>query len=322
MRNLLVVWAVSSVLLFAEPSAFSAGDLTLDNPYGLTENEKLLLKNIKSVKNLKRENSSLESQVTTLQENLDGIRSLLEGQNSASKKREMLLRKILVALDDLEVESISHKKRIDASENNITQLKGELNALVALQKSNYVKIEENFKRLGDQVEQIEKNYVSQKSFKALEGELVDLRSLITAEFKKLNKSSTPATKENGAKKKESKASSGSIYQKGLDALKEKKYHTALEHFQTTIKNNYRPASSHFYAGEAYYHLNKYGKAASYYKESYRRYKKGRYNNKLFLHMAISLEKTGKDQMAQKFFKTVLKKYPNSEYAKEAKKHLH
>lgn len=305
MKKLFFTLLVFSAYLFSEPSAFSAGDLTVSEPYGLTPNEKLLLKNIDTVKHLRRDKNAINSDLDQLKNDLEGFRSVMNGLTKSRQRSQKLLKKILVTQDALEVSSLEHKNTIAALDSNLT-------ALISLQNKNYETIKSTFTSLEARVLILEKNYVSKKSFDALESELTQFRALVADEFKKLNQSSS---------KKVDKKSPAILYKEGRDALKAKQYKTATERFLRTIKLNHKPASSHFYAGEAYYQQKRYSKAVSFFKESYRRYKKGRYNAKLFLHMGISLDKLGKKAKAKKVFKTVIKKYPKSSYAKQAKKYL-
>jgi len=304
MHRLLTTYIAFSFYLFAEPSAFSAGDLTVDEPYGLTPNEKLLLKNIDKVKHLNRDKNVMHSDVDQLKNDLDGLRSVMNGVSLKQQKSQKLLKKILETQDDLEVASLEYKTKIATLDSNLT-------TLVDLQNKNYKKIQENFTDFDKRLLHIEKNYVSKKSFDALQAELTQLRALITTQFKKLNKTSKKTVTQSGK----------TLFAEGKAALKAKKYKTAATRFTTCIEKKYKPATSHFYAGEAYYQQKRYSKAVSYFKESYRRYKKGSYNAKLFLHMAISLDKLGKKSQAKKVFKTVIKKYPGTVYAKKAKEYL-
>ncbi len=297
----LLITSLFSALVCAEPSAFKAGDLSEDEPYGLTENEKLLLNNIKTVKNLRRDKNSLNSEVETLRINVEGLRSLLESFNSRFNKGYKVTKQLLVSVDDIEQENISQKNAIEA-------LRKDLLALIHLQK-------ENNEAIIKAVASIEKDYVSKKSFIALEKELIDFRALVVSQFKKMG-THTPSLK-----KKEIKTSNDSAYNQGISLLKEKKYAEAVEAFKKSIQANHKPAGSHYYAGEAYYKLKSYRNAFKYYKESYRRYKKGSYTPKLLLHSAISLENIGNTQQANKFYKMVIKKFQGSKEAKIAAKRV-
>ena len=138
----------------------------------------------------------------------------------------------------------------------------------------------------------------------------DFRKLISGEFSKLNKT-----------KKKPVKSAAQAYKDGKKALDKKHYSNAIKDFELTIRKNYKPAGSHFYLGEAHYFKRSYKKALAYYKESFKRYKKGSYNPKLFLHMAISLDKIGQKKQAKKFYNVLIDKYGSRKEAREAKKYF-
>ncbi len=309
MNRYLLIFIFSAYALYAEPSAFSAGDLSVDEPYGLTENEKLLLKNIKTVKHLKRDKNALYSEVENLRSDVNGLRSVVDGLNVNAQKTRLKLKKIALTLEDLQVASQNHDQHFLDVDQNISQLQAQILEIGKIQEENYKKIEQAISGFEKDFKLLQSQTVSKKSFNALQDELNSLKALITTEFKRL-----------GSKKSKSKKSA-TLFQEGLKALKAKKYKIAIARFEETIKRNYKPAGSHFYLAEAHYRIKSYKKAIAYYKESYRRYKKGSYNPSLFLHMALSLERTGQKKAAKKFLKVLLKKYPKSAEARVAKKHL-
>lgn len=290
-----------STLLCAEPSAFKAGDLSEDQPYGLTDNEKLLLKNIKTVKTLKRDKNTINSEVETLRINVEGLRSLLESFNSRFTKSYKVTKQLLVSVDDIEQENIGQKNSIDA-------IKKDLLSLVKLQK-------ENNDNILKAIASIEKKYVTRGRFNALKQELDDFRALVVTQFKKMGSNTT------SLKKKEIKTATDSAYNQGVMLFKKGEYKAAIEKFKKSIEIRHKPAGSHYYAGEAYFKLKSYRNAFKYYKESYRRYKKATYTPRLLLHSAISLEKSGNDKQASKFYKMVIKKYKGSPEANEATKRM-
>lgn len=294
---------------FAEPSAFSAGDLSVDEPYGLTDNEKLLLKNIKKVKHLNRDKNTLYSEVENLRAELNGLRTVVDGLNQNEQKSRMTLKKLSLKLDDLQVTTQSHDRHFVDVDQNLSTLQSQIIKLAQVQERNYKKIDQAISTLNTGLKTLQDQSVSKQSFRALQNELNDLRSLITKEFKRISP------------KKQKNKKPAEVYKAGQKALKVKNYREAIQDFEMTIKNHYKPAGSHFYLAEAHYRIKSYKKAIAYYKESYKRYKKGRYNPQLFLHMALSLEYTKQKSAARKFFNVLIKMYPKSAEAKIAKKHL-
>lgn len=288
---------------WAEPSAFSAGDLTVDEPYGLSENEKLLLKNIDTVKHLNRDKNLLTSEVDTLNNRIDGVQSVVDGLSANHQKSMVLIKKILISVDELENQSITQKRAIDGLEQNNSALKGVLVELKTLQEKNFLALETVVKR-------IDAEYISKNTFQALQKEITQLRAMIVAEFEKLNSAKiSPQT------------TPAELFKNGNKLFKEKKYDEAISAFESAIREHYKPATSHFYLGEAYFAKGVYDQAIANYKESYNRYKKGSYNPLLFLHMAISLHKTGAVDKAQKFVEILEAQYPKSSEFTQAQKYF-
>ena len=77
--NIAAILAATSI--FAEVSVFDAGNINTDNPYGLTENEKVLLNNKKKVDRLDQNIGTMQSDVSLVQENIEGVKSLLDSIN-------------------------------------------------------------------------------------------------------------------------------------------------------------------------------------------------------------------------------------------------
>ncbi len=81
MKHLFLSGALALAAFAAEPSAFDAGDLSSDNPYGLTQTEKYILENKKSIDTLEKRLIRLENKVDELISSLDAFRSLTAGGN-------------------------------------------------------------------------------------------------------------------------------------------------------------------------------------------------------------------------------------------------
>ena len=74
-----------AVFLFSEEvSVFDAGNVNSENPYGLTENEQILLKN-------KQRLDQIQSSLRTQEDNIDGLRSVIEGTNKQISNLEQRL---------------------------------------------------------------------------------------------------------------------------------------------------------------------------------------------------------------------------------------
>ena len=103
-------------------------------------------------------------------------------------------------------------------------------------------------------------------------------------------------------------------QKNFDA---KKYDNAKAAFEYLIQKNYRPAYSNFMLGEIAYAKKLYKEAIPYYRTSVNLYDKGSYMPRLLYHTAISCDKIGDKQSANKFYSTLKVAYPDSDEAKKS-----
>ena len=114
MKKFIHVAAVlAATSIFAEVSVFDGVNINKENPYGFTESEKVLLNNKKKVDRLDQNIGSMQSDVALAQENIEGVKSLLDGIN----------------------------QRILAIESRVTQLENSLN----LQKTTTAKDISNLK---------------------------------------------------------------------------------------------------------------------------------------------------------------------------------
>ena len=88
-QYLLGILATSLSLVAVEPSAYSAGDLSLKNPYGLTSAEKQILADREMIEKLEQRVKALESTQKGLSESLDGVKSLYEGNAQQTNPRQV-----------------------------------------------------------------------------------------------------------------------------------------------------------------------------------------------------------------------------------------
>jgi len=228
------------------------------------------------------------AQKSTYQENqLDSLRERIDGLQSVL---ESLSRKVhnnkVQAQSSGEYEQ-RLAKEIEQSKAQLANLKVTLQELVAT------------------VDEINLHYVTKKEYNALVDEINALK------------------KRSGSKKRSTK-SKKSNFALAKDAKKyyDKRYFTkAIALYEELIERNYKPAYAHYMIGEMNFKRKNYAQALSYFKKSTMLYDKASYMPTLMLHSALSMEKTGDTKHAKAFFKAIVKKYPDSSEAKEAKKHL-
>lgn len=195
---------VAALSLFGQVSVFDAGNLNSENPYGLTDNEKELLKNKRSVQNIQGEMSSVTEQ-------LQGLQSVIEGMNARMSKLEQ-------RLVDLEMRVSGD---VSQSGTSLESLKKEIAETKALQESNYQKITKTLNQLGA---------------------LIDKKSNQPAPKLKSDSSITPETQKPNFSKKDNKTIMSEA-QKLLNSNKDseaKEYfeHLASKKYQPAATNYY------------------------------------------------------------------------------------
>ena len=284
--------------LFAERSAFGAGDLDSPNPYGLTKAEKKILENKEKLNAIKGTSRQNKSRLTEVEESLAGVRSIVEGMSENSRSQKQELQNLQTEMEGLKVTSTQMNEKIDeivlTNEENIKQLKvvmGELSSLI---------------------DTINGNYVTKSEYNTLAQEINSFKLEVAKQLKKIASSGNSPwdNKSNATVAKEAKK----LFDK-------KKYADAIDAYEHLIKKSYKPAAAHYYIGESYFQLNEYANAIAYFKESAKRYAKGKYMPNLMLHTGIALQKTKDEEGAQQFFQALIAKYPSSKEAKKAEKLL-
>ena len=267
----------------SEPSAFDAGNLDAPNPYGLTNSEKVILKNKKEVKTLSTNISFVKNELNDMQEKIDGIKSVVDAQNNRIFKIEQSLSKL--------------KSNEKNSSIQIQILENDLNKTRELQIKNNQKVKLVLGELSSLIDSINSSYVSKDVFAQ---KLKDIED-------KLN--SQKILSKNGKK----------IFIEAKKAFRSKDYDKATELFKATAKKRYLPATSNFYLGEINYKTKNYAQAIEYYKRSISLYDKASFTPTLLYHTYISFKKLGDRKNAKKFRNILIAKYPKSKVAKLAKK---
>ena len=118
-----------------------------------------------------------------------------------------------------------------------------------------------------------------------------------------------------------KAPSGKLFSRGVRLINQKKYSDAKLRFDILLTRRYKPASCNFYEGEIAYRTGHYDDAIKYYQKSAELNENAVYMDRLLLHTALSLEKSGEKEQARNFFQAIVDGYPGTASARIAKKHL-
>ena len=282
-RSIHLAALVAATSIFAEVSVFDAGNINKENPYGLTENEKVLLNNKKKVDRLDQNIGTMQSDVSLVQENIEGVKSLLDGIN----------------------------KRILAIETRITELENSLN-------SQKTKNFNDISNLKSQIKTVQTQH--DKDIKNITNALSQLTALIDSNSTEVDMpkviNSEPKDKISDNLKYDD-IPGAELLEIADKAYKSKEYLKASECFASLIKKNYKPAYSNFMLGEIEYFNKNYKNAIPYYDKSVAISQKGNYMPKLLYHTAISFDKIGDTNSANKFYKALKQAYPDSPEAKIA-----
>ncbi|CUU72020.1 TPR repeat-containing protein [Campylobacter hyointestinalis subsp. hyointestinalis] len=273
--------------LSAEVSVFDAGNINQDTPYGLTENEKILLKNKQKVEKLNQNIGSVQSDIANVQENIEGLRTVLDGINANNQKMDS-------RISDLE-------NRVNANDLNltseITELKKSLKQNQDIQEKNYKKITQAISELTSLIDSI--NNQDTKSAKT---------DLENSDKAKANSSTVDKLNFDGKKLSE-------VLEYADLAYKKKDYDNSKSAYLYLVDKNHKPAYSNFMLGEILYIQKAYKEAIPHYQKSVELYDKADYMPKLLYHTAISFDKIGDKNSANKFYHALKQAYPNSKEAK-------
>ena len=241
---------------------------------------------------------SVKIQVGTLQEQIEGIRSVLDGTNARMGKLDGKFQDIYTQIDRLDV--------------NVTAIYGELGGMKdylqesrQLQEANYEKIKKVLAELSSLIDSINTNYVAKSSFEALETRLATLEEASKKELAE-EKSSALESKSGAA-----------LMQEGSRYFEAKDYEAARAVYEALVAKKYKPARSNYYLGEVAYYQKDWNRAIKHYKISIGLYDKADYTPKLLYHTAISFDKLGDTQNANRFYGVLKTNYPTSEEAKAA-----
>ena len=288
-----LILCLSHTLLSAnEVSVFGAGNLESLSPYGLTDSEKLIIKNKNNLTKFDNKIDSSRSKIENLSERLDGLESIFDGNGRK-------LREVSNTLSQYTLQSKSNQLLFEELQKDINNLKIESKNLRDT--------------LIDLVKQIEKDYVTKQQFEKL-------RIFINNEFATLSKSKRSIT---------SKQVKTKIFTKPKDkllsdakALFKKDYFTkAIPIFEYLITKKYKPAECNFYLGEMWFYRKKYKDAIHYFKTSMTLYDQAKYIPKLLLHSAISFENIKDFENASNFYTTLIDVYPDTKEVQKAKTNL-
>ncbi|EOH4415292.1 tetratricopeptide repeat protein [Campylobacter coli] len=310
MKKIFSVALIGATLLYAESSAFGAGDLTSDSPYGLTSGEKLLKEKLDTLSN---NDAQVNSRISEIEQRVEGLQSTLEGINSQYAKSNSRLTQL--------------ETNFEAMENNLSAELQNLKAYVEesrkIQDTNNKQIKKILTELSSLVDSINANYVSKDDLNDFNLSTKNTFIIPTSDDKnatslKENNASVIPVKEKEVKQIDDswkKKKNNEILDLAIKDLNDNSYENSKTKLNYLISKQYKPARANFWLGEIEYKQKKYNNAIAYYKTSSSLSTKGDYFPKLLYHTAISLDKIGDPKTANGFYKALKTNYPNSPEAK-------
>ncbi|HEB9333621.1 TPA: tetratricopeptide repeat protein [Campylobacter coli] len=310
MKKIFSVALIGATLLYAESSAFGAGDLTSDSPYGLTSGEKLLKEKLDTLNN---NDAQVNSRINEIEQRVEGLQSTLEGINSQYAKSNSRLTQL--------------ETNFEAMENNLSTELQNLKAYVEesrkIQDTNNKQIKKILAELSSLVDSINANYVSKDDLNDFNLSAKNTLVIPTSDDKnatslKENNASVIPVKEKEVKQIDDswkKKKNNEILDLAIKDLNDNSYENSKTKLNYLISKQYKPARANFWLGEIEYKQKKYNNAIAYYKTSSALSTKGDYFPKLLYHTAISLDKIGDPKTANGFYKALKTNYPNSPEAK-------
>ncbi len=299
MLRALILLITPFALFASEPSAFGAGNLESDTPYGLTASEKSILKNKEKLNSIQRSTRAHEGEVQSLRERLDGLQTIVEGMNEKSHKNRVELNKFIDSYRSEELERDDLARVVQANEENI------------------VKLQTVLTEFSKMIDTINANYVSKEEYNALVKDVNAFKSEVSKALKSVGSSKSAA----GSSSPFKGMSKAQVAKKAREYYDKEYYTKAIEHYEYLIEQNYKPARAYYMIGEMWYYRKSYEKAISYFKESAKRYDKASYMPTLLLHTAVSMDKTGDKENARAFYNALIAKYPDTTMAAEAQKRV-
>ena len=267
--------AISSILYANEPSVYGAGNIDSETPYGLTQTERTVLENKKTIQ-------MLYNKINEQQRRVDGLSTIIEGQN----------KEIVELKEQLKYQEKSRAKDVqDANKSYALLLE-----------------------LGKMIDEIKNRYVTHDDLQNLQVE--NINSTTNTDLNNNLNSNVYTNSEISAD-----VNYAESYRQGVELFYQRSYQAAKEHFDEVLAANYKAAPSNFYLGEIAYYTHQYANAVSYYKQSALLYDSASYMDILYLHTAISLDKSGDPTQAKTLYEYVISTYPDKKSASIAKNRL-
>lgn len=318
-----------------EISAFDAGNINSQNPYGLTKSEKISFENSTKINSLSTKFDSLvtsnndkinflTNKVDSLNLKQDELFQKLEGISSLFESSGNNHNNLRLNVQNAETKLSELSNQIEANINKIEALGNKVDEFILIQKQNNKLQEESNSKLTSIINKINSEYVKK----------IEFNELVSYVNKNDNK---PNTKSHGLKDYEfdktiisepillksqnKKQTNKDMFEDAVKLFKSKYITKALPMFEELVSEKYKLAETNFYIGEIKFKNRLYKEAIQFYKQSMIADDKANYIPELLLHSAVCFEHMKEYDNAQNFYKTIIDVYPKSIEAKEAFKKI-
>ncbi len=294
-----MVALLGTTILAQEVSVFGAGNIASENPYGLTENEQVLLSNKKRV-------DEVESKLNSYSEDMIGVKSVVEGTNSQIAKLESRVSDLEIRTTG-KVSKLANKQTYVVTEQDILDLRNDIADLKRQVEIINQRLEINVKKNSEVV--VAAKNQPKKEFTKKQEILPQPNKLETKETQTKNTNKVVAFDD---------MKPSEIEKMAHRLFNENKYIESKIHYEYLASKKYNLAKTNFMLGEIAFNQKSYANAIKNYQESIKNDDKADYMPKLLLNAGISLEKIGDKNNADKFFKVLKSQFPDSPQAKSLK----
>lgn len=313
-KFLLMVVFLTTTTFSQEVSVFGAGNIASENPYGLTENEQVLLSNKKRV-------DEVESKLNSYNEDMIGVKSVVEGTNSQIAKLESRVSDLEIRTTG-KVSKLSNKSLSVATSKDLQELKNDIAELKrqieAINQKLGISVKKNSSQLNLSNSNQQNTLTQNKISKIYQQKNNSNNEILAEKNTAVNNADNKALKSSNKVVAFDDMKPSQIEKIANELFNKNKYLESKIHYEYLENKKYNLAKTYFMLGEISFNQKSYANAIKYYQESIRNDDKADYMAKLLLNAGISLEKIGDNNNADKFFKVLKSQYPNSPQAKSLK----
>ncbi len=306
MRRTSLLFLVATFLVAAEPSVFGAGDLTLDEPYGLTPNEQMIHQNRQAIVRLERRLSALEQESSDLKERTVGLQEMIRGNGENIRRLSQQMQRLTEAFERTQADE---QRQGEALEEALEQLQEEVVAALVIQDSNHQRLAHALSELQSDLEKSASQEAMQRNLSRL-AEAIEANRDAIAELQGVT---TPLTLEQTPLEE--------LFEQAKAMIEAREYGGAQVRLTRLIEEEFRLAESYFHLGSVHYFRQEDERAVAAFKRSAEMDDEARHMPVLLFYTAIALARQGSEAEAKRFFETLIRLYPDHSVTPSARSRL-